>query len=183
MHDIDFNNPSKNGLLYKDLENLLDSIPARKKLMLLDACNSGENEIKEQSLQTDEMAANISQKTEENTKGIVFNYNENSTVKKSSFETMMELFVNVNNKTGSVILSAAGGKENALEAIMVNGKTIANGAFTHSILEYISNNSNVSINNLKSYVENRVQEITNGRQKPTSRQETMEIDWMLLDKK
>jgi hypothetical protein len=30
---------------------------------------------------------------------------------------------------------------------------------------------------MKNYVESRVEEITNGEQKPTSRQETMEVDW------
>ena len=50
----------------------------------------------------------------------------------SSFETMMELFVNVSNETGSVIISAAGGKQSALEgeAVKINGKKIENGAFT-----------------------------------------------------
>ena len=32
---------------------------------------------------------------------------------------------------------------------------------------------------LKKYVEERVEEITNGEQQPTSRQETMEVDWKL----
>ena len=37
----------------------------------------------------------------------------------------------------------------------------------------------LTVNKLKNYVEKRVEEITNGDQKPTSRQETMEIDWGL----
>jgi hypothetical protein len=53
-----------------------------------------------------------------------------------------------------------------------------------SILKYNQNKkAHQSVNALKSYVEERVQEITNNRQKPTSRQEAMEVDWMLLDKK
>ena len=52
---------------------------------------------------------------------------------------MMELFVNVSNETGSVIISAAGGKQSALEgeAVKINGKKIENGAFTYSVLEYL----------------------------------------------
>ena len=94
---------------------------------------------------------------------------------------MNELFVNVRNNTGSVIISAAGGQESALEAITVDGKSIENGAFSYCVLEYLQNNSNnpeeLTVNKLKNYVEKRVEEITNGKQQPTSRQETMEIDW------
>jgi hypothetical protein len=48
-------------------------------------------------------------------------------------------------------------------------------------MEYLKKNkSNVeklTVNQLKKYVEERVVEITNGKQEPTSRQETMDIDW------
>jgi hypothetical protein len=92
---------------------------------------------------------------------------------------MNELFVNVRNNTGSVIISAAGGQQSALEAINVDGKTIENGAFTYSILECLKQNEGkeLKVNTLKQYAEKRVEEITNGKQKPTSRQETMEVDW------
>ena len=58
-------------------------------------------------------------------------------------------------------------------------KTIENGAFTYSILECLKQNEGkeLKVNTLKQYVEKRVEEITNGKQKPTSRQETMEVDW------
>ena len=102
---------------------------------------------------------------------------------KSNFKKMNELFVNVRNNTGSVIISAAGGQESALEAITVDGKSIENGAFSYCVLEYLQNNSNnpeeLTVNQLKNYVEKRVEEITNGKQQPTSRQETMEVDWGL----
>jgi hypothetical protein len=98
---------------------------------------------------------------------------------KSNFKKMNEFVVNVRNNTGSVIISAAVGQESALEAIEVNGKAIENGAFTYSVLECLEQNKGkeLKVNALKQYTEKRVEEITNGKQKRTSRQETMEVDW------
>lgn len=179
MHDMDFANPGSRGLKYEEMESLLDGIPARQKLLLLDACNSGENDKKallKKELQkpnelldsTRFLAARgvIAQLEEEN-----YDY----------FKKMNELFVNVRNNSGSVIISAAGGQESALEAIEVDGKAIENGAFTYSVLEYLRVNRDkkdaLTVNKLKQYVEDRVEAITNGKQKPTSRKETMEVDW------
>jgi hypothetical protein len=177
-YDMDPNQPGLKGIKYEELEWLLDSIPARKKLLLLDACNSGENELDTAAnyVPNDIKFAKIGRGAEaENT----------STTQNTSLKTMMELFVNVRNNTGSVIISAAGGQQSALEgdAVQINGEVIRNGAFTYSVLEYLKENdtktNELSVNKLKQYVENRVEVITNGRQKPTSRQETMDVDWKL----
>ena len=179
MHDVDFNNPKARGLKYEELESLLDGIPARQKLLLLDACNSGENdktEVLKKELAQKEASMNTSQVVA--ARGAIVKLEEEN---KSNFKKMNELFVNVRNNTGSVIISAAGGQESALEAITLDGKSIENGAFSYCVLEYLKNNSNnpeeLTVNKLKNYVEKRVEEITNGKQKPTSRQETMEVDW------
>ncbi len=98
---------------------------------------------------------------------------------------MNELFINVRNNTGSLIISAAGGQQSALEgeAVKINGTWLENGAFTYFILEYLNSNTNIpeklTVNQLKNYVEVRVEQITNGRQQATSRQEMMGIDWDL----
>lgn len=178
MHDVDFNNPQSRGLKYEELESLLDGIPARQKLLLLDACNSGEND-KTEVLKKELEQKQVKMKTDEvlAARGAIVELKEEN---KSNFQKMNELFVNVRNNTGSVIISAAGGQEFALEG-NVDGKTIENGAFTYSVLEYLNSNKTnseaLTVNKLKQYVENRVEEITNGKQKPTSRQETMEVDW------
>ena len=114
----------------------------------------------------------------EGAKGVISQMEEQNT---NNFKKMSELFVNVRNNTGSVIISAAGGQQSALEAIEVDGKIIENGAFTHSILECLKQNEGqlLKVNTLKQYAEKRVEEITDGKQKPTSRQETMEIDWVV----
>ncbi len=173
-YDVDFAHPEKRGLAYEDLEGLLDGIPARQKLLLLDACNSGENE--RMFLQTN----SADQLALAGMKGVnVEIVNEEI----NTFHQMTELFVNVRNNTGSVIIAASGGMQSAQEGRVVEGKKIENGAFTHSVLEYLAKEFNgqekCTVNGMKNYVERRVEEITNAEQKPTSRQETMEVDWEL----
>ncbi|MFN6092427.1 MAG: caspase domain-containing protein, partial [Bacteroidota bacterium] len=181
MHDIDFKNPKARGLSYEELESLLDSIPARQKLLLLDACNSGENdkaELLKKDLQQNQSTMDSTQII--SLRGAIMQVKEANV---NIFKKMNELFVNVRNNTGSVIISAAGGQESALEGIKVDGKKIKNGAFTYSILECLKHykGKDLKVNTLKQYTEKRVEEITESKQKPTSRQETMEIDWILND--
>jgi hypothetical protein len=179
MHDIDFDNPSDRGLAYEELENLLDGIPARKKLLLLDACNSGENELLDNKNKPTINSDKNNVASLVTARGAVkVEQSENN-----SFQKMNELFINTRNKTGSVIISAAGGRQSALEGsgVIINNKSIENGAFTYAVLEYLKKNKNIveklTVNQLKKYVEERVVKITNGKQEPTSRQETMDIDW------
>jgi len=40
--DIDFEDFAKNGVSYEDIENLLDEIPAMRRVILIDSCHSGE---------------------------------------------------------------------------------------------------------------------------------------------
>jgi hypothetical protein len=178
MHDVDFNNPKARGLKYEELESLLDGIPARQKLLLLDACNSGEIEKQlEKETMDDEYLIEKDTSGNKIGRGLI---QPKKIKKQAEFQKMNELFVNVRNNTGSVIISAAGGQESALEGDLGKLK-INNGAFTYSILEYLekykNNKNELTVNKLKQYVEKRVEEITNGKQKPTSRQETMEVDW------
>ena len=49
-HDVRFDDPAKDGIPYESLEDLLDGIPARNKLMLIDACHSGEIDKEEVAL-------------------------------------------------------------------------------------------------------------------------------------
>ena len=141
-YSVNFNKPEENGLPYDELENLLDSIPARKKLMLIDACHSGEVE-KEGHL------------------GL-----------KNSFELMQSLFVNVGKSTGANIISAAAGTQFALER-----NDLKNGVFTYSILEAMYKYPTLKISELKKIVGERVEQLTKGLQKPTSRNETIAVDW------
>ncbi|HQV54240.1 MAG TPA: caspase family protein [Chitinophagaceae bacterium] len=168
---VNFNKPEENGLAYDELENLLDSIPARKKLMLIDACHSGEVD-KEEGIAMNKIADSLGL-----SKGIDLGNDTIQTQQlglKNSFELMQSLFVNVGKSTGATIISAAAGNQFALER-----GDLKNGVFTYSILEAMEKNPTMKISELKKIVGERVEQLTNGMQKPTSRNETIAVDWSM----
>ena len=73
-----------------------------------------------------------------------------------------------------MIISAAGGTQFALER-----GDLKNGVFTYCILEAMDKNPVMKISELKKIVGQRVEQLTNGLQKPTSRNETIVMDWSL----
>ncbi|MGH2565887.1 MAG: caspase family protein, partial [Ginsengibacter sp.] len=170
-YKVNFNDPGENGLPYEELENLLDSIPARKKLMLIDACHSGE-------VDKDELAKMVVvQKQLDPTKKGVIVLADTANKRlgmKNSFDLMQELFVNVGKSTGATIISAAAGTQFALEK-----NNLKNGVFTYSILEYMQQHEHATLSKLKKYVNSRVPELTQGLQVPTARNETIDVDWQV----
>ncbi len=165
-YNVNFNKPEENGLPYEELESLLDSIPARKKLLLIDACHSGE--VDKEDLIT------LNASSDSLIKGFkpVAYKNEGHLGLKNSFELMQSLFVNVGKSTGATIISAAAGTQFALER-----NDLKNGVFTYAILEAMHKYSTLKISELKKIVGQRVEELTKGLQKPTSRNETIAVDW------
>ncbi|MDZ4793359.1 MAG: caspase family protein [Bacteroidota bacterium] len=165
---VNFDKPEENGLPYDELENLLDSIPARKKLMLIDACHSGE--VDKEDLIT------LNASSDSLIKGLkpIAYKKEGHLGLKNSFELMQSLFVNVGKSTGATIISAAAGTQFALER-----NDLKNGVFTYSILEAMNKYPSLKISELKKIVGERVEELTNGLQKPTSRTEMITMDWSI----
>ncbi|HMU46823.1 MAG TPA: caspase family protein [Chitinophagaceae bacterium] len=165
---VNFDKPEENGLPYDELENLLDSIPARKKLMLIDACHSGE-------VDKDDLVT-LNASSDSLIKGLkpVAYKKEGHLGLKNSFELMQSLFVNVGKSTGATIISAAAGTQFALER-----NDLKNGVFTYSILEAMNKYPTLKISELKKIVGERVEELTKGLQKPTSRNENIAVDWEL----
>jgi WD40 repeat protein len=167
---VDFSNPERDGLSYDVLESLLDSIPARKKLMLIDACHSGEVDKEEVMVmlgKADSIGLSKGSKLLDIDSSRHLGLN-------NSFELMQSLFVNVAKNTGTIIISAAAGNQFALESGRWN-----NGVFTYCILEAMQNYQTMKVNELKKKVSERVQQLTNGLQKPTYRNETIDVDWSI----
>ena len=181
--DLDFTIPEKNGLLYDDLDKLLDSIPARKKVLLIDACNSGEVDREQQENNNITSNAELN-KDKGNKKGIdeevdLDPKNKNKFGLKNSFEIMQEIFVNLTRGNGAIVISAAMGYGVYKSALEKESYGSGNGAFTACIIELFKKkpDEHITVGELKEYVIKRVEEITKGAQKPTSRRENLVFDF------
>ena len=171
--NVNFAKPEENGLSYDELESLLDSIPARKKLMLIDACHSGE--VDKEEFQQVAINKSIMDSNHVISRGVVVTSTTDGSRKlglQNSFELMQSLFVNVGKSTGATIISAAAGTELALEK-----GDLKNGVFTYCVMEAMDKYPSMKISELKKVVGARVVELTKGMQKPTSRNEAIAVDW------
>lgn len=176
-YTTNFSNPEDGGIPYDEFENLLDSIPARKKILFIDACNSGEvdkEELKRINNAGAALAENKVTITAGNKGGDVeIGGAENAKLGiQNSFELMQTLFVNVGKGTGATIISASGGVQFAQER-----SELGHGVFTYSLIEAIQRFKTMKISALKKFVGDRVTELTNGLQKPTTRNELIDSDW------
>ena len=177
-YDVNFNNPKENGLPYDELSSLLDNIPARKKLIFIDACHSGE--VDKESVLTVDMKA-----TPANA-GIVFRAVGDKTIEgktglENSFELMKYLFTDLRQSSGATIISAAGGTEVAIEKDVWK-----NGAFTFCLLDGLKNGKAdlnldgiIMLSELKDYMYKSVPELTEGKQQPTFRSENIRGDFRI----
>jgi WD40 repeat protein len=176
-YTTNFSKPEEGGIAYDEFENLLDSIPARKKILFLDACNSGEVD-KEELKKINNSSAALAEKNITVTAGnkggdVEISADENAKLGiQNSFELMQTLFVNVGKGTGATIISASGGVQFAQER-----SELGHGVFTYSLIEAIQHFKTMKISALKKYVGDRVTELTNGLQKPTTRNELIASDW------
>lgn len=174
--DINFDNPSEKGLKYDEIEGLLDGIPARNKLLLMDACHSGE---------VDKSDFALNETDGQDTRGVVMFTNKNDKKPKTgltnSYELMRLLFADLRKGTGTVVISAASGSGYALE-----NENIENGIFTYSLIKGVkkgkadfNKDKNVSVSELRNYIFDSVKELSKGKQQPTSRQENLMNDFKI----
>ncbi len=175
-YNVNFNNPAENGLPYHELSGLLDNIAARKKLIFIDACHSGEVDK--------ESVLSVAAKTEKPKEGMVFRAVGNKTIQgktglENSLELMKHLFADLRKSSGTTIISAAGGTEVAIE-----NDIWKNGAFTFCLLNGLksgkadlNHDGSIMLSELKDYMYKAVPELTHGTQQPTYRSENIRGDF------
>ena len=175
--DTDFENPRANAIPYDMLEDLFDGIPARNRLLLIDACHSGE--IDKETTQIIDKSSNLKEE------GITFrSFGDKAAAPKqlgftNSLALMKELFVDLRRGTGATVISSASGVEFALE-----GDQWQNGVYTYSLLRGLQDmaadldgDGKVMVSELQQYLSEEVYRLTEGHQRPTMRVENLLGDW------
>lgn len=179
--DVDFDDPAHNGLSFSKIEEIFNGVPARQRLILMDACHSGEvlDVEKEEGKQVALPSGAKGQIVGFNYKGTFVE--EVGEEKVELNEIRQELFSNYSSTSGATVISAASGNSYALESDEWN-----NGIFTYSVitglihrLADLNNDGDVSVNELSKFVFREVKEKTNGRQIPNDRQENIENNFRI----
>lgn len=176
-HDVDFASPSSRGLPFDEFKDLIDGIPARNRLILVDACHSGE-------IDKDEVEHPTESNSEENialkSKGFAAK-GKKVVGLGNSFELMKELFVELRKESGATIIASSAGKEFSLESA-----DWKNGVFTFSLKEGLlerkadtNQDQKITVSELKRYLFVRVKELSDGKQTPTVRRENLQHDYVI----
>jgi len=175
-YSIDFNNPSEGGLPYGNLENLFEGIAPLKKILMIDACHSGEVD-KEEMIQ-------FTSGFEKSSSDINFRSAGSGIAKKNvslktSSELMKEMFADIRRGTGATVISSAAGAELAYE-----GDQWKNGLFTYCLLTGLkdkeadlNNDGQIYLSELQKYISEKVYLLSKGLQRPASRIENSNMDF------
>ena len=177
-YDMDFMNPSSGGIAYEDLEHLLDGIKPIKKLFLMDSCHSGELDKDEYTVAENVEVKKVSDITFRNA-GNVNAVSKNGMGLSQSAQLATELFADLRRGTGATIISSAGGAEFAMES-----DAWKNGLFTYCLLSGIKEKTSdlnkdgiIVLSEIEDYVYKKVNELSGGKQRPTTRRENLEFDF------
>jgi len=172
--DMNFAQPAEHGISIEEMEKILGASHSRRRLLLVDACHSGELDKSGVIRVTPKSAP---EKTSGN-RGLTIGTDAQSV---NAFELERSLFADLRENTGTQIISASRGEEVAFEY-----GELSNGIFTHAVLEGLQNSSadengdgHVSVSELLDFVAAKVKEITQGRQTPTQRQANLEDDFVI----
>lgn len=178
-YDIDGAAPGARGLSYNDIESLLDAVPARNRIVLIDSCHAGELARGDDSSTAPRpLGPGTSVGGAVTAKPLNISEADGPRLGlNSSFALMLQLFVNLDRGTGAHVIAAARGEDLAYE----QGR-LKNSAFTRAVLEAMESpcraeadrRSGLSVAELSSYVSGRVVEMTEGHQVPVARQENVE---------
>jgi hypothetical protein len=148
-----------------------------KKILLIDACHSGEIDKDEVGITTttEEETGEIKFRTVGNTIG---NKGNHLGLQNTS-ELTKSLFADLRKGTDATVISSAGGMEFAMESSQCK-----NGLFTYCYINGfqskaadLNKDGVIMLSELQQYVATQVTQLSKGKQQPTSRIENNVLDW------
>jgi WD40 repeat protein len=164
--DLDFGKPELRGLGWDALTGLLDGVPARQRLVLLDTCHAGDRD--EPGAVVAALPANVTRKAA--ARGL-----EDDEQPPANVSRLVEDFFTDLRADGATVVAAAAGTEFAFESAEWR-----NGVFTFALREGVErgradldHDGRVDVAELRRYVADRVAELTNGLQRPVARRENL----------
>lgn len=178
-HNLDFDNPAVNGIPYEAIEQLLDGIPALRKLLFIDTCHSGEldKDDVEEKKEIDSEKGDIQFRNA----GVLAQLKENPLGLQNTNELMRSLFTDLRRGTGATVISSSGGTELSIE-----GNKYENGLFTYCLLSGLTSgdadlnkDGAIFVSEIQRYVQEEVKQLSGGLQTPTSRLQNNELDYQI----
>lgn len=155
-YDWNYKQPSLRGISYTELEDVLDAIPARKKVLLINACHSGEgDEDMETFLEMQRIFADLR-------RGSGSTIISSARGDQSSFTDIIEKY-GENSAFGYMLLNA------------LNGKKAQNGMAADANSDF-----QITVTELKYYLEKEIEEMKgHSNPQPTLRRENLEHDFVV----
>jgi uncharacterized protein YecT (DUF1311 family) len=185
--DIDFENPSANGIAFEEFDDLLAELPCLRKSLLIDTCHAGELDEDEKKMLAGAQAnpSQVVAMLPTGARGMTIKPIEGARGKSEWYDRLQGLFVDLRRGSGSTILSSSAGAEYALES-----SEQKNGLFTYAVLEALdgkegsdaNKDGSVTMSELADYVKTRVAALTNNKQSPNVRRVNLEGDFALSKK-
>jgi WD40 repeat protein len=178
-HNMDFDQPEKEGISYEMILALMEQSPSRHKVLLLDACHSGELDRSTQFV-SDTASNSGTALVKQEFRGLKVNKMKSDLDLDNSYELMKSYFMDMNASTGIHVISAASGDSYALES-----DKWQNGVFSYCVIQAILGenhellNDGLTVSELQEYVAQKVQKLTRGKQKPMSRGGNPEYDFAI----
>ncbi len=176
--DVSFANPVDRGLKYEELENLLQNIPCRQRLLLIDACHSGEVDKESVVWNVEPPQDGINEQQFVSKGDKMFFGVENS------LDIMQRMFSDLRKGSGITVIAASAGSEFSYEL-----GDISNGVFTYSLINALGDEldfdtdddgeDGISVQELSRAVARSVQLLTQGKQSPASRQMNVDNNFLI----
>ncbi len=178
-HDVAFDKPERRGLPYADIDSFFDQTHARRRLLLMDACYSGELDAPAAAPAGPIAEASPKETPGLKLRGIALKNSRRSA--ESAAATLEALYADLRRGSGAVVIAAASGVEQAAER-----SDLAHGVFTYAILEGMkgatadaNGDGEVQVSELLKYVRRRVSELSGGAQTPTVNRDNLSVDYGL----